>query len=151
MTEPRVGVVSRSRGHVEQPATARHRSAVTINYVASKSAKRRIEDAAIPWYPAPRTPRRPLCISRATVQGVTVEPSPEPRDSASLGADTRAVLQLSAAGMLTDEVAAQLGMTPEQVRQHLIRAMATLGARSKLEAVVLALRLGVIDVPDEDG
>ena len=46
------------------------------------------------------------------------------------------VLRLSATGLLTDEV-----------REHIRAAMATLGARSKLEAVVLALRLGLIDLP----
>ena len=57
------------------------------------------------------------------------------------------VLRLSATGLLTDEVAAQLGMDPDEVRGHLRGAMATLGARSKLEAVLLALRWGLIHLP----
>jgi DNA-binding CsgD family transcriptional regulator len=43
-------------------------------------------------------------------------------------------------------VADRLGMDPDEVRRHLARAMAALGARSKLEAVVLALRAGLIDL-----
>ncbi len=57
------------------------------------------------------------------------------------------VLRLSATGLLTHEVAEQLGMHPGEVRRHIGRAMAALGARSKLEAVMLALRLGLIDLP----
>ena len=56
------------------------------------------------------------------------------------------VLQLSATGLLTDEVAIQLGMDPDEVRRHLAGAMAALGARSKLEAVLLALRAGLIEL-----
>ena len=58
-----------------------------------------------------------------------------------------AVLRLSATGLLTDAVADRLGMSTHQVRRHLVRAMAALGARSKLEAVVLALELGLITLP----
>ena len=57
------------------------------------------------------------------------------------------VLRLSATGLTTVEVAAGLGMSPDDVRRHMGRAIAALGARSKLEAVVLALRLGLIDLP----
>ena len=56
------------------------------------------------------------------------------------------VLGLSATGLLSDEVADQLGMDPHEVREHIRAAMAALGARSKLEAVVLALRAGLVDL-----
>ncbi len=79
-----------------------------------------------------------------------MQPPSWPRDSASLDADTRAVLQLSAAGMLSGEVGERLGMTPDEVRRHLQAAMTALGARSKLEAVVIALRSGLIKLPDAD-
>ena len=55
------------------------------------------------------------------------------------------VLRASATGMTTAEVAAHLGVTTDAVRGHLARAMAALGARSKLEAVLIALRRGLID------
>ena len=38
-------------------------------------------------------------------------------------------------------------MDPDEVRRHVASAMAALGARSKLEAVVLALELGLITLP----
>ena len=56
------------------------------------------------------------------------------------------VLRLSATGMLTHEVADQLGMDPHGVREHIRATMAALGASSKLEAVVLALRAGLIEL-----
>ena len=49
--------------------------------------------------------------------------------------------------MTMAEVAEQRGLGPDAVRRHIEAAMAALGARSKLEAVVLALRQGLIDVP----
>ena len=57
------------------------------------------------------------------------------------------VLRLSATGLTTDEVADRLGLSPDEVRRHVAGAMAALGARSKLEAVVLALRLGLVALP----
>ena len=66
-----------------------------------------------------------------------------------LGATAREVLELAATGMTTDEIAAYLGMSPDEVRHHTSRAITALGARSKLDAVVLALRLGLIDLADE--
>ena len=57
------------------------------------------------------------------------------------------VLCLSATGLLPDEVADQLRLSPDEVRLHIGRAIVALGARSKLEAVVVALRLGLIDLP----
>jgi DNA-binding CsgD family transcriptional regulator len=56
------------------------------------------------------------------------------------------VLALSARGLSTAEVAAELGADPDEVRGALRRAMAELGARSKLEAIILALRAGLIVV-----
>lgn len=77
-------------------------------------------------------------------------PSPWSRDGAPLDADARTVLRLSALGLTTVEVAAQLGMTPKQVRRHVARAISILGARSKLEAVVIALRLRLIQLPTDN-
>ncbi len=57
------------------------------------------------------------------------------------------VLRLSATGLTTAEAADHLDISPDEVRRHVAGAMAALGARSKLEAVVLALRLGLVDFP----
>jgi DNA-binding NarL/FixJ family response regulator len=56
----------------------------------------------------------------------------------------RAVLALSAAGLASDEVAAALQMPVHEVRAHLTSAMARLRARSRLEAVIVALRHGLV-------
>ena len=81
-----------------------------------------------------------------------ISPSADDSDgTVRLSAAEREVLQLSAAGLVTAEVTAHLGVTPDEVRRHLQAAMTALGSRSKLEGVVLALRLGLIDVRDADG
>ncbi len=99
------------------------------------------------WYAASMTSMSAVSIPAATIQGVPMQPSPCSRRSVSLEVDVRTVLQLSATGMTSDEVAAHLGTTPGQVRRAIARAIAALGAGSKLEAVVIALRLGLIDLP----
>jgi len=59
----------------------------------------------------------------------------------------RLVVRLSATGLATDEVAERLGLAPDEVRRHVAGAVVALGARSKLEAVVLAVRHGLIELP----
>jgi DNA-binding NarL/FixJ family response regulator len=57
-----------------------------------------------------------------------------------------AVLAASARGLHVWEVAELLGQPAETVRLVIASAVQKLGARSKLEAVVLALRDGLIDL-----
>lgn len=57
------------------------------------------------------------------------------------------VLQLLAHGASTTEVAAELSVAVNTVRNHLASAMAKLGASSRLGAVAEALRLGVVAPP----
>jgi DNA-binding NarL/FixJ family response regulator len=59
----------------------------------------------------------------------------------------RAVLAASATGLGVREVAEHLGESAETVRHALASVITRLGARSKLEAVVIALRHGLIDLP----
>ena len=66
-----------------------------------------------------------------------------------LSAQQQAVLALFATGLHSAEVAAALGTPVGEVRAHLVSAVVELGARSKLEAVIIALRLGLIDLPPE--
>jgi DNA-binding CsgD family transcriptional regulator len=56
------------------------------------------------------------------------------------------ILAAAARGLGTSEVAAELGLAVAGVRAALASAMGKLGASSKLEAVVLALRRGDIDL-----
>jgi DNA-binding CsgD family transcriptional regulator len=62
-----------------------------------------------------------------------------------LTADERAALGLSATGLGAAEVADARGRAPEEVRSLLASSIARLGARSKLEAVLIAARTGQLD------
>ena len=64
--------------------------------------------------------------------------------------EDRRVLTLLATGMMTHEVAARLGLTVAAVREHAARITVKLRARSKLEAVLIALREGLINPCPED-
>ena len=67
---------------------------------------------------------------------------------ASLAPRERAVLEAAAAGLDPQATAARLGIALHTVRTHLKHAMAKLGAHSRLEAVLTAIRLGLIEPED---
>jgi DNA-binding CsgD family transcriptional regulator len=66
-----------------------------------------------------------------------------------LTAQQRSVVALSATGMGTRDVADLLGISCHEVREHLAAVMLDLGARSKLEAVIIALRRRLIQLPED--
>jgi DNA-binding NarL/FixJ family response regulator len=73
---------------------------------------------------------------------------PRPAGTAShLAPREREVLQVLAMGRSTEEAARQLGISVHTLRTHLKKAMTKLGARSKLEAILQALRTGLIELP----
>ena len=57
------------------------------------------------------------------------------------------ILRSAAAGMGSAEAAAQLGIAVRDAELSLRAAMSKLRARSRIEAVVIAIRLGLIDRP----
>jgi DNA-binding CsgD family transcriptional regulator len=57
------------------------------------------------------------------------------------------VLTLAAAALGTEAVAHELGLSCHMVRDLVASAARKLGARSKLEAVAIALGSGEIDLP----
>ena len=57
------------------------------------------------------------------------------------------VLGLYADGLGTAEVAARLRISPDEAREHLRAAMQALGAGSRIEALILAWRAGLIAPP----
>jgi two-component system, NarL family, nitrate/nitrite response regulator NarL len=63
---------------------------------------------------------------------------------AALSERERAVLAAAASGLGVAEVAERLGLSVEAVRRSITSAITELGARSKLDAVVIALRRGLI-------
>ncbi len=99
----------------------------------------------------------PLCAAHAQMQprrrassstGAVVPVSPEPpRRAPTLSSQQRQVLQLVATGASTAEVAACLGISPHTVQIQLHSIFTKLGARSRLEAVILALHQGLISLP----
>lgn len=61
-----------------------------------------------------------------------------------LTARQQEILRLIVDGFSTDEMAARLGLRPHTVRNHVRALLARLGVRSKLDAVVLAFRRGLL-------
>jgi DNA-binding NarL/FixJ family response regulator len=59
----------------------------------------------------------------------------------------RAIFEAFATGATTDEVAKRVRISSDDVRAHLRGLLQTLQARSKIEAVLLALAAGVIEEP----
>jgi LuxR family transcriptional regulator, regulator of acetate metabolism len=68
-----------------------------------------------------------------------------PRPLADLTVREYLVLTASATGLTLVEVAGELGDSPESVSCSLASAIDKLGARSKLEAVIIAVRRGELD------
>lgn len=60
------------------------------------------------------------------------------------------ILRCLAAGQSNVTIAAELGVSPNTVRTHVDHLLRRLGAHSKLEAVAIALRHGLIEVPRDD-
>ena len=75
-------------------------------------------------------------------------PSP-PRRTANLAKRELEVLTATAMGLNTAEAAAYLGISINTLRTHLKNILAKLEARSKLEAVLIAIREGRIDLPED--
>jgi DNA-binding NarL/FixJ family response regulator len=62
-----------------------------------------------------------------------------------LTAEERAALSLSATGLVVTQVAETMHVPPDLAREWLASAVEKLGARSKLEAVLIADRTGQLD------
>ena len=59
----------------------------------------------------------------------------------------RRILELLTTGLSNSEVADQIGMPVADVRGHVRSILARLGALSKLEALIIAIRRGLIELP----
>ena len=86
-------------------------------------------------------------MCEAVEPGRDLTPGGTTRPVVALAQQQRDVLAASAHGLTTDEVAALLELSPEEVRATIAEAIMALGARSKLEAVIIALRTGQIALP----
>ncbi len=80
---------------------------------------------------------------------VTKKRTAAPGGNAELTAREREVLDLLAQGRSTDEIQEQLFVSQHTVRNHVRAVLNKLHARTKLEAVVIAARSGLVDLrPD---
>jgi DNA-binding NarL/FixJ family response regulator len=60
----------------------------------------------------------------------------------------REVMALLAEGLKGSQVAKRLGISPDTVRTHVENAMEKLEARTRVHAIAIALRQGLIEIPD---
>ena len=77
---------------------------------------------------------------RDTQRGLPID------DSVSLTPRQLQVLRLLAEGKSTAQIAAELGLSRITVRNYIANLLTTLGAHSRLQAVLTASKLGLIDV-----
>jgi DNA-binding CsgD family transcriptional regulator len=83
--------------------------------------------------------------ARRGLGGVPVPSRDEER--AGLTVREYVVLFAAATGLGVAETARELGTSPDVVREALAAAITKLGARSKLEAVLIAARRGLLNLP----
>jgi DNA-binding NarL/FixJ family response regulator len=76
-----------------------------------------------------------------------IRAQPEPEGVTRLTAREVEILQELAEGKSTGEVASTLSISPHTVQSHIRSILTKLGVRSKLEAVLVALRQGLIRLP----
>jgi DNA-binding CsgD family transcriptional regulator len=81
---------------------------------------------------------------RAVFAVAWLEPQPLRVIAPDLTPRQKQVLQLLAEGRSTEQIAAELHLTTETVRNHIRHVLKRLGAHSRLEAVVVARRQGLI-------
>ena len=75
-------------------------------------------------------------------------PSTDSRHGKELSGREREVLQKLADGSSVGEIAEELHLSQHTVRNHIRRAMSDLGVHRRLDAVVAAARLGMIELPE---
>lgn len=85
----------------------------------------------------------------ALLQRPSLVPAPHHRRTARLSGRELEVLRATAVGSSTTEAADALGISLNTFRTHLKNILAKLEARSKLEAVIIAIREGRIQLPSE--
>ncbi|MGH3129123.1 MAG: LuxR C-terminal-related transcriptional regulator [Gaiellaceae bacterium] len=83
------------------------------------------------------------------VFGIAVVGPPRPASTVHLTKRQREVLELLSEGASTDQIAATLHLSKETVRNYVRQVLRALGAHSRLEAVALAYREGLLAGEDE--
>jgi DNA-binding NarL/FixJ family response regulator len=147
--------------------TREHPECKVVIVTASRSDEavaQSIEAGAIGYVPKTEAADRLVDAVRLAVAGRVVVPEPgvmdalrESRFGGPISIEPEAfgreltkreveVLQLLAEGKGLEEAAAALGLSRSTVRDYLTMAMGRLGARSRLEAVLMAIRRGLVAV-----
>jgi two-component system NarL family response regulator len=90
----------------------------------------------------------PAVLMHLLTEGPRARPDPATNARSALGSRELEVLETLATGLSTEEVAARLGITVHTVRTHLKNVLVKLHAHSKLEAVMIGLRFGLIRFPE---
>jgi DNA-binding NarL/FixJ family response regulator len=80
----------------------------------------------------------------STAKNLPLGPPPPGRRSDDLSPREEEVLQLIADGCAPNEVAERLYISPRTVKNHLASAYAKLGARDRTDAVLKAVRRGIV-------
>ncbi|MCZ7540849.1 MAG: response regulator [Anaerolineae bacterium] len=84
-------------------------------------------------------------VAERVVEGYTSRPGAEGDQPDELD---RAILAGVAAGKTNDQIAERLGLDPQIVDQQLAQLIAQLGARSRVETGLIALRRGLVSLQD---
>jgi Response regulator containing a CheY-like receiver domain and an HTH DNA-binding domain len=87
-------------------------------------------------------------VSSDVVPLLTADRSADNKLGKELSVREREVLQGLADGASVVRIAGELHLSQHTVRNHIRRAMSNLGVHRRLDAVVAAARLGVIDLPE---
>ena len=98
-------------------------------------------------YETPRATRQPIvAVHRVIRRRLETSGRRFTRRSADLTEGEREVLAELAAGLTTDEVAEALHVSPHTVRSRLKTALRKVGAKTREQAVAIAIREGAIDL-----
>ena len=139
---------------------------VVSAFANTETVAQSVEAGAIGYVPKLDAADRLVHAVRSAVAGDIVLPQPEvlealaartearraAQDGRMIGQLTRReieVLQLLAEGKGLQETAAELGLSRFTVRDYLTMAMGRLGARSRLEAVLVAVRHGLVEIQSQ--
>jgi len=87
-------------------------------------------------------------VSSDVVPLLAADRSVDNRPGTELSGREREVLQGLANGSSVSHIADELCLSQHTVRNHIRRAMSSLGVHRRLDAVVAAARLGLIDLPE---
>ena len=91
-----------------------------------------------------------LCLPRSLASDLVAQLRPTPRSPFDLTDRELEILGLLTRGMSTEEIVEHLTISVHTVRNHIRTLLAKLGAHSRLEAVAIATRRGLVPSPGPD-